>query len=99
VAFMDMLRNLDNPGITSTSKWAEVAPRVADDERCIAVPEPARELMFETYVEAVAKLEKARISKAEEAFQVRSRLRLVVVLLKDPDLLGAFCMCACKSQL
>eukprot|EP00884_Botryococcus_braunii_P000646 jgi/Botrbrau1/10582/Bobra.0358s0005.1 len=69
VAFMDMLRKLESPSITSTSKWADVAPRVADDERCIAVPEAARELMFETYVEAVAKLEKARTAKAEEAFK------------------------------
>jgi hypothetical protein len=71
VAFMDMLRKMESPSITSTSKWADVAPRVADDERCIAVPEAARELMFETYVEAVAKLEKARTAKAEEAFKVR----------------------------
>lgn len=70
---MDMLRKLESPAITSASKWAEVAPRVADDERCLAVPEAARELMFETYVEAVAKLEKARASKSEEAFKVRAK--------------------------
>lgn len=72
VAFMDMLRKLESPSISSSTTWVEVAPRVANDERCIAVPEAARELMFETYVEAIAKLERARTAKAEEGFRVSS---------------------------
>jgi hypothetical protein len=68
---MEMLRQVDEPRITAKTPWAEVAARVADDPRCEAVPEVARELMYETYVEAVAKLERARSGKAEGSFKVR----------------------------
>jgi FF domain len=68
-AFVELLRSL-RPAITSASRWEDVAAAVADAPAAAALPDRDRRRLFDSYVEAVRKLERARAARAEADFKV-----------------------------
>ena len=66
MAFMEMLRGARDPSVSAQSTWPEVAPQFAGDRRFEAVAEEQRRQMFDTFLEALAKVEEARAQRQAE---------------------------------
>ena len=66
MAFMEMLRGAREPPIEAQSTWGQVAPQFAGDRRFEAVAEEQRRQMFDTFMEALAKVEEARAERRRE---------------------------------
>lgn len=77
-AFMEMLRGAKNPPVVATATWAGVSEQFEADPRCIAIAEPQRAQMFDTFKDALAQLEEVRAVKeraaAAENYKVRCSL-------------------------
>jgi hypothetical protein len=67
LAFMEMLRAAKSPAIALDSAWADVAAQFEGDRRFEAIAEPQRQQMFETFKDALARLEEARLLKERAA--------------------------------
>ena len=66
MAFMEMLRGARDPPIEAESTWGQVAPQFAGDRRFEAVAEEQRRQMFDTFLEALIKVEEARAQRRHE---------------------------------
>ena len=66
MAFMEMLRGARDPPIAAESTWGQVAPQFAGDRRFEAVAEEQRRQMFDTFLEALARVEEARAERQRE---------------------------------
>jgi hypothetical protein len=76
MAFMEMLREAKDPPISTMSAWREVGPQFRGDPRFEAVVEEQRQEMFETFLEALAKVQESKMQRrrdrAADDFKVRS---------------------------
>ena len=66
MAFMEMLREARDPRVATRSAWREVAPQFEGDNRFEAVAEEQRHEMFETFLEALAKVEESKRQRRRE---------------------------------
>ena len=66
MAYMEMLREAQDPPVSAQSKWREVAAQFEGDGRFEAVAEEQRKQMYDTFLEALAKVEEAREQKRRE---------------------------------
>lgn len=66
MAFMEMLRGARDPPIAAQSTWSQVAPQFAGDRRFETVAEEQRRQMFDTFLEALEKVEEARAQRRRE---------------------------------
>ena len=66
MAFMEMLRGARDPPVSAQSTWPKVAAQFAGDRRYEAVAEEQRRQMFDTFLEALAKVEEARAQRQAE---------------------------------
>ena len=75
MAFMEMLRGARDPPVSTQQTWAEVSLQLQGDPRYEAVAEEQRVQMYETFLEALAKVEASklqrRIERAAADFKVR----------------------------
>lgn len=68
LAFMEMLRSAKSPAITVDSAWADVVAQFEADRRFKAVADPEQRLqMFDTFKDALARLEEAKQLKQRAA--------------------------------
>lgn len=79
MAFMEMLRSAKGPAIAVDSAWADVAAQFEGDRRFKAVADPEqRQQMFDTFKDALTRLEEAKQLKqraaASEDFKVCAAL-------------------------
>ena len=81
MAFMEMLREARNPRVSTKSAWREVAPQFEEDRRFQAVAEEQRQEMFETFLEALAKVEESKRQKRWESAATDFKVRVKLVIL------------------
>ena len=66
MAFMEMLQGARDPPIAAQSTWPQVAPQFEGDRRFETVAEEQRRQMFDTFLEALEKVEEARAQRQRE---------------------------------
>lgn len=66
MAFMEMLRGAWDPPVSTQLPWAEVALQLQGDPRYEAVAEEQRVQMYETFLEALAKVEASKLQRRTE---------------------------------
>ena len=101
MAFMEMLRGARDPPISAQSTWPEVAAQFEADRRFVAIAEEQRVQMFDTFLEALGKVEEARaLRRREQAaadFKVGSEGHTWHSCFKLEDALPRpHCSCCCS---
>ena len=66
MAFMEMLRGARDPPVSSQLTWAEASLQLQGDPRYEAVAEEQRVQMYETFLEALAKVEATKLERRTE---------------------------------
>ena len=76
MAFMEMLREARDPPVSTKSAWRKVAPQFEEDHRFQAVAEEQRQEMFETFLEALAKVEESKRQRRWEGAATDFKVRV-----------------------
>ena len=66
MAFMEMLRGARDPPVSTQLTWAEASLQLQGDLRYEAVAEEQRVQMYETFLEALAKVEASKLQRRTE---------------------------------
>ena len=66
MAFMEMLQGARDPPVSTQQTWAEVSLQLQGDPRYEAVAEEQRVQMYETFLEALAKVEASKLQRRTE---------------------------------
>ena len=66
MAFMEMLREARDPPVSVQSTWLEVAAQFEGDSRCAVIAEEQRHNMYDTFREALAKIEESKAQQRHE---------------------------------
>ena len=66
MAFMEMLRGARDPPVSTQLTWAEASLQLQGDLRYEAVAEEQRVQMYETFQEALAKVEASKLQRRTE---------------------------------
>ena len=78
MAFMEMLREARDPPVSTKNAWRAVAPQFEEDRRFQAVAEEQRQEMFETFLEALAKVEESKRQRRWEGAATDFKVRVWV---------------------
>ena len=66
MAFMEMLREARDPPVSVQTTWLEVAAQFEEDRRCEVIAEEQRQQMYDTFREALAKVEELKAQRRRE---------------------------------